>query len=89
MKNILEVTEKPLVSIDFKGSFCSSTVDASLTMVMGDDMVKIVAWCAAASAALLAVLSQHVLPREALKCVRGCQGPATLYSGSEHGCVVA
>ena len=46
MKNILEVTEKPLVSLDFKGSFCSSTVDASLTMVMGDDMVKIVAWCA-------------------------------------------
>jgi glyceraldehyde-3-phosphate dehydrogenase (NADP+) (phosphorylating) len=44
MKNILEITEKPLVSIDFKGSFCSSTVDASLTMVMGDDMVKVVAW---------------------------------------------
>jgi glyceraldehyde-3-phosphate dehydrogenase/erythrose-4-phosphate dehydrogenase len=32
------------VSIDFKGSFCSSSVDASLTMVMGDDMVKVVAW---------------------------------------------
>ena len=51
MKNILEITEKPLVSIDFKGSFCSSTVDASLTMVMGDDMVKVVAWCAATSRA--------------------------------------
>ena len=40
----LQVCEKPLVSIDFKGSFCSSSIDASLTMVMGDDMVKVVAW---------------------------------------------
>jgi glyceraldehyde-3-phosphate dehydrogenase/erythrose-4-phosphate dehydrogenase len=40
----MQVSEKPLVSIDFKGSFCSSSVDASLTMVMGDDMVKVVAW---------------------------------------------
>ena len=44
MKNILEITDKPLVSIDFKGTFQSSTIDASLTMVMGDDMVKVVAW---------------------------------------------
>jgi glyceraldehyde-3-phosphate dehydrogenase type I len=44
MKGILEITDKPLVSIDFKGTFQSSTVDSSLTMVMGDDMVKIVAW---------------------------------------------
>lgn len=44
MKNILEITDEPLVSIDFKGTFQSSTIDASLTMVMGDDMVKIVAW---------------------------------------------
>ena len=44
MKNIMEVTEEPLVSLDFKGRFSSTTVDASLTMVMGDDMVKIIAW---------------------------------------------
>jgi glyceraldehyde-3-phosphate dehydrogenase type I len=44
MKNILCVSEEPLVSIDFKGTFQSSTIDASLTMVMGDDMVKVVAW---------------------------------------------
>lgn len=44
MKGVLEVTNEPLVSIDFKGTFQSSTVDESLTMVMGDDMVKIVAW---------------------------------------------
>ena len=45
MKDVLEVCEKPLVSLDFKGSFVSSSIDASLTMVMGDDMVKVVAWC--------------------------------------------
>ena len=44
MKGVLAVTDEPLVSIDFKGTFQSSTVDESLTMVMGDDMVKIVAW---------------------------------------------
>lgn len=44
MKNILCVCDEPLVSIDFKQTFQSSTIDASLTMVMGDDMVKIVAW---------------------------------------------
>lgn len=44
MKNILCVSDEPLVSIDFKQTFQSSTVDSSLTMVMGDDMVKLVAW---------------------------------------------
>jgi glyceraldehyde-3-phosphate dehydrogenase (NADP+) (phosphorylating) len=44
MKGVLAVTDEPLVSVDFKGTFQSSTVDESLTMVMGDDMVKIVAW---------------------------------------------
>merc|ERR1711998_212941 len=29
---------------DLKGTNVSSTVDAALTMVMGDDMVKVVAW---------------------------------------------
>lgn len=44
MKGILEYTELPLVSSDYRGTDCSSTVDANLTMVMGGDMVKVVAW---------------------------------------------
>jgi len=44
LKGILEVADTPLVSTDFKKSDVSSTVDAALTMVMGDDMVKVVAW---------------------------------------------
>lgn len=44
MKGILDYTELPLVSSDFRGTDCSSTIDGSLTMVMGGDMVKVVAW---------------------------------------------
>jgi glyceraldehyde-3-phosphate dehydrogenase (NAD(P)) len=44
MKGILEYNELPLVSSDYRGTDCSSTIDASLTMVMGGDMVKVVAW---------------------------------------------
>lgn len=44
LKGILEYTELPLVSSDFQGTDCSSTVDAELTLVMGEDMVKVVAW---------------------------------------------
>lgn len=44
MKGILEITEEPLVSVDFRCTDQSTTIDASLTMVMGDDMVKVVAW---------------------------------------------
>lgn len=44
LKGILAVCDEPLVSIDFRCSDVSSTVDSSLTMVMGDDMVKVVAW---------------------------------------------
>lgn len=44
LAGILAVCDLPLVSTDFRGSSVSSTVDASLTMVMGDDMVKVVAW---------------------------------------------
>ena len=43
-KGILAVSDLPLVSCDFKKSDVSTTIDASLTMVMGDDMVKVVAW---------------------------------------------
>lgn len=44
LKGILAVNDEPLVSIDFRCSDVSSTVDSSLTMVLGDDMVKVVAW---------------------------------------------
>jgi glyceraldehyde-3-phosphate dehydrogenase (NAD(P)) len=44
MKGILDYCELPLVSSDHQGSEASSIVDASLTMVMGSDMVKVMAW---------------------------------------------
>ncbi|XWS26037.1 hypothetical protein CRYUN_Cryun27aG0118900 [Craigia yunnanensis] len=44
LKGVLEVCDVPLVSVDFRCSDVSSTIDSSLTMVMGDDMVKVVAW---------------------------------------------
>ncbi|KAM0919731.1 hypothetical protein ACQ4PT_007908 [Festuca glaucescens] len=44
LNGILGVCDEPLVSVDFRCSDVSTTIDASLTMVMGDDMVKVVAW---------------------------------------------
>ncbi|GKV33436.1 hypothetical protein SLEP1_g41953 [Rubroshorea leprosula] len=44
LKGILAVCDVLLVSVDFRCSDISSTIDSSLTMVMGDDMVKVVAW---------------------------------------------
>eukprot|EP01025_Chloroclados_australasicus_P055390 TRINITY_DN66_c0_g1_i5.p2 TRINITY_DN66_c0_g1~~TRINITY_DN66_c0_g1_i5.p2 ORF type:complete len:382 (-),score=61.03 TRINITY_DN66_c0_g1_i5:369-1514(-) len=44
MKGILAIEDTPLVSMDFKQTDVSSTVDSALTMCMGDDMVKVVAW---------------------------------------------
>eukprot|EP01023_Acetabularia_acetabulum_P049446 TRINITY_DN527_c0_g1_i3.p1 TRINITY_DN527_c0_g1~~TRINITY_DN527_c0_g1_i3.p1 ORF type:complete len:430 (-),score=105.44 TRINITY_DN527_c0_g1_i3:456-1592(-) len=44
MKGVLAVEDTPLVSMDFKKTNVSSTVDSALTMCMGDDMVKVVAW---------------------------------------------
>ncbi|QQS15660.1 MAG: type I glyceraldehyde-3-phosphate dehydrogenase [Candidatus Moraniibacteriota bacterium] len=43
-KGILEVTSEPLVSSDFIGNPASSTVDLSLTKVVGGNLVKVVAW---------------------------------------------
>ena len=43
-KNILMVTEEPLVSSDLIGSPYSAIVDASLTKVIDKDLVKVVAW---------------------------------------------
>jgi glyceraldehyde-3-phosphate dehydrogenase (NAD(P)) len=44
LKGILGYSELPLVSCDYRGTDTSSIVDADLTMVMGGDMVKVVAW---------------------------------------------
>lgn len=44
LKGILDYTDLELVSSDFRGTDCSSTVDGSLTMVMGGDMIKVIAW---------------------------------------------
>ncbi len=44
LKGILEYTEEPLVSMDFKGNPASAIVDGLLTMVMDGDMVKVAAW---------------------------------------------
>mmetsp|Transcript_9501 Transcript_9501/g.29766 ORF Transcript_9501/g.29766 Transcript_9501/m.29766 type:complete len:389 (-) Transcript_9501:71-1237(-) len=44
LDGILAVCDQPLVSVDFRCTDVSTTVDASLTMVMGDDMLKVVSW---------------------------------------------
>lgn len=44
LKGVLDYTDLPLVSSDFQGTDCSSTIDSSLTLVMGGDLVKVVAW---------------------------------------------
>ena len=44
LKGILDVSEEPLVSCDFKGNRASSIVDLQSTMVMGSNMVKVLSW---------------------------------------------
>ena len=44
LKGILQVSEEPLVSIDFRGNPHSSIVDAAYTSVMDGDFVKVLAW---------------------------------------------
>jgi glyceraldehyde 3-phosphate dehydrogenase len=44
LKGILEYCEEELVSMDFKGNAHSSIIDAPGTMVIGGNMVKILAW---------------------------------------------
>jgi glyceraldehyde 3-phosphate dehydrogenase len=44
LKGILDYVEEPLVSIDFNGRPVSSSVDASCTKVIGDNMVKVISW---------------------------------------------
>jgi glyceraldehyde 3-phosphate dehydrogenase len=44
LKGILDYTEEPLVSTDFRGDTHSSIIDGLSTMVTGGTMVKVIAW---------------------------------------------
>jgi len=44
LAGILQYCQEELVSMDFKGNPASSIVDAPSTMVIGDNMVKVIAW---------------------------------------------
>ena len=44
LKGILGYTDLPLVSIDYNHCSNSSSVDGASTMVIGDNMAKIVSW---------------------------------------------
>jgi glyceraldehyde 3-phosphate dehydrogenase len=44
LKGIMEFSQEELVSMDFKGNPASSIIDAPSTMVIGGNMVKVIAW---------------------------------------------
>lgn len=44
LKGILGYTEEPLVSMDFRGDSRSSIIDGLSTMVLGGNMIKVIAW---------------------------------------------
>ena len=44
LKGIMNYSEEPLVSSDYNSDPASSTIDALSTMVVGDNMVKVVSW---------------------------------------------
>lgn len=44
LKGILAYTEEPLVSMDFKGDPHSAIIDGLSTLVLGGNMVKVLAW---------------------------------------------
>lgn len=44
LKGVLAYSEEPLVSTDYNGSPASSTIDALSTMVLEDNMVKVISW---------------------------------------------
>ena len=44
LSGIMIFCQEELVSIDFKGNPASSIIDAPSTMVVGDNMVKVIAW---------------------------------------------
>jgi len=44
LKGVMEYSDLQLVSSDYRGHDASSIVDASLTLVMGGDLLKVIAW---------------------------------------------
>ncbi len=44
MKDVMDYTEEPLVSMDYKGNPASSTIDAQFCQALGGNMVKVVTW---------------------------------------------
>ena len=44
LKGILNYSDEPLVSSDYNGDPASSTIDALSTMVVEDNMVKVISW---------------------------------------------
>ena len=44
MKGILGYTDEPLVSVDFRKTNVSATIDSQLSLVMDGDMMKVIAW---------------------------------------------
>jgi len=44
MKDVMNYSEEPKVSIDFKGDPASSSIDAQFTQALGGNMVKVVTW---------------------------------------------
>ena len=44
LKGILDVSDEPLVSIDFRGNSNSSIVDSAYTKVMDGDFLKVLSW---------------------------------------------
>jgi glyceraldehyde 3-phosphate dehydrogenase len=44
MKNIIEYTEDPIVSIDVVGNPHSAVFDSLATMALGDKFFKVMAW---------------------------------------------
>jgi glyceraldehyde-3-phosphate dehydrogenase (NADP+) (phosphorylating) len=83
MKGVLAVCDEPLVSVDFRCTDVSTSIDSSLTMVMGDDMVKVVAWydngAFSPTPPLAAALAAHRSRRAALT---GCPSSSPLQSGA-------
>ena len=44
MKGIIKYTDLPLVSSDHAGTDESAIIDSDLTLVMGGNMLKVIAW---------------------------------------------
>ncbi|HLZ22779.1 MAG TPA: type I glyceraldehyde-3-phosphate dehydrogenase [Ktedonobacterales bacterium] len=44
LNGILDYTDEPLVSSDFRGDYHSSIIDGLSTMAIGDNFVKVIAW---------------------------------------------